>query len=156
MRQRHARSPISVGPQGNSWGGIGRQHRYGILDTIAHTGINQQTPDGFPIYAFLGSSEMAPAGSAAQTPEEQLSRDMGPATLFVATLAASKLSRPMAGTERASGELETVGGKRGFGNSTGSSASGGVPRAPMNPTMQQALDLVKTHAVTVPAVRLTL
>jgi len=48
-----------------------------------------------------------------------------------------------AGTEGASGVLETTSGGRYLGNSTGSSASGGTARAPMNETVQRALDVVK-------------
>ena len=48
-----------------------------------------------------------------------------------------------AGTEGASGILETTKGAKYLGNSTGSSASGGTARAPMNPAVQEALDAVK-------------
>jgi hypothetical protein len=47
------------------------------------------------------------------------------------------------GTEGASGDLTTASGNRYPGNSTGSSASGGAPRAPMHPQVQQALDSVQ-------------
>jgi RHS repeat-associated protein len=50
---------------------------------------------------------------------------------------------PLVGTEGASGELTTAQGNTYLGNSTGSSDSGGAPRAPMHPTTQEALDSVK-------------
>jgi len=50
---------------------------------------------------------------------------------------------PAAGTGGASGELTTTSGNRYFGNSTGSSATGGNSRAPMNPQTEEALANVK-------------
>ena len=52
------------------------------------------------------------------------------------------------GTKGASGDLTTSSGKTYGGNSTGSSASGGDPRAPMNPQVQEALDNVKNPSRT--------
>ncbi|MDG4556293.1 MAG: RHS repeat-associated core domain-containing protein [Candidatus Contendobacter sp.] len=52
------------------------------------------------------------------------------------------------GAKGASGELTTVSGKTYTGNSTGSSASGGDPRAPMHPQTQQALDSVQNPSRT--------
>ncbi len=48
-----------------------------------------------------------------------------------------------AGTEGASGVLETSSGGKYLGNSTGSSASGGTARAPMHSKTQEALEVVK-------------
>ena len=47
------------------------------------------------------------------------------------------------GTKGASGSVTTAKGNTFPGNSTGSSATGGSPRAPMNPQVQEALDNVK-------------
>lgn len=52
------------------------------------------------------------------------------------------------GAKRASGELKTLSGKTYHGNSTGSSASGGTPRAPMNQQTQEALDGVQNPSRT--------
>lgn len=52
------------------------------------------------------------------------------------------------GTKGASGELRTLSGKKYHGNSTGSSASGGNPRAPMHPETQKALDGVQNPSRT--------
>lgn len=52
------------------------------------------------------------------------------------------------GSKGASGELKTVSGNTYHGNSTGSSATGGIPRAPMNQQTQQALDGVQNPSRT--------
>ncbi len=58
-------------------------------------------------------------------------------------IGAASTAVPKRGTGGASGELATPSGNRHHGNSTGSSATGGDPRAPMNPQTQQALESVK-------------
>lgn len=52
------------------------------------------------------------------------------------------------GSKGASGELKTVSSNTYHGNSTGSSATGGIPRAPMNQQTQQALDGVQNPSRT--------
>jgi RHS repeat-associated protein len=65
----------------------------------------------------------------------------------VASLAAvvvtARLTHNPSGVKGASGTLTTASGKSYHGNSTGSSASGGDPRAPMHPQTQQALEGVQ-------------
>ncbi len=55
----------------------------------------------------------------------------------------TRSSDDVAGTGGTSGVLTTRSGNRYFGNSTGSSDTGGTPRAPMNPVVQQAGDNVR-------------
>lgn len=55
---------------------------------------------------------------------------------------------PKSGTSGASGALTTRNGTNHHGNSTGSSGTGGDPRAPMNSITQEALDKVQNPSRT--------
>lgn len=71
---------------GNSIGGYLREFALGALDAFAQAGLNQSSPDGFPI--LFGEYKSPFPGPA--TNELQLARDLGPAGLVVGGLVAGK------------------------------------------------------------------
>lgn len=77
---------------GNSFAALARQLLYGALDAFAQAGLNQPTPDGFPIYTLIGQPELGQSGTPPQTNEEQLARDLGPAGLILGGIVLGKIT----------------------------------------------------------------
>lgn len=70
-------------------------------------------------------------------------RMAGRSAVMAEASASAATTAVRAGTKGASGEFVAPSSKAYFGNSTNSAATGGTPRAPMQPEMQRALDAVK-------------